>query len=243
MPSIKYTLSREKPSPKPAVYMSCLTNANYMAPRWWDGERWWDISAARGHHEIKPEQRFKWPAGSSVKKPSWMNDNWYRDRIVLRAINDQARVQWGTPYKQYEPEEVLKWMVLNGHLVSDWKEHYQDLMRAQNFNPRAKKQELTTATSEKPKVDARQVSYWQKGCNDARSGSPSMPGVFVQIAMAGEHDPNDTQLATRVQRGYMNGYQWGMHHPAHQYEPCGGCGTAHPDKVCIGCGHPFKRLN
>lgn len=28
-----------------------------------------------------------------------------------------------------------------------------------------------------------------------------------------------------------------------EYDPCGGCGQADPDKRCIGCLHPFSRIS
>ncbi|OAD82927.1 hypothetical protein ATN89_17055 [Comamonas thiooxydans] len=89
--------------------------------------------------------------------------------------------------------------------------------------------------------DTKLPSLWQKGCDDARTGREPHPNAIAQ-AVAEEHGIKDGWKITCMRRGYTNGYLYGGTLPKYEFEPCGGCGEEHPDKVCIGCAHPFKRV-
>lgn len=109
----KHEIFGLKPCETPKLYMTCLTNPNYLSVRWWDGKEWWDISASRGS-SAKP---FKWPRGTAangISQPSWMK----RYPVLrLRKINDQGKVRIAVPYKHFEPAEVLKHLVDTGRLM------------------------------------------------------------------------------------------------------------------------------
>lgn len=127
MPVIKFAWHSGPPAdPKPAMHVTCLTNEAYHAARWWDGARWWDVVNSRG----KKDNPFIWPAGfkkGTFARWSWM---WGAGRhLSLRNITDQAKVRYGVPYKHFEPDEVIKYLVNTGRLPKDWKECFQQEMR------------------------------------------------------------------------------------------------------------------
>lgn len=121
---------------KPDLHITCLSNEKYFSPRWWDGERWWDVSASRGRNGMA----FVWPkgrAGGVFARWAWMR-KW--PALFLRKINDQKKVRYGVPYTHYEPTEVLAWLVNKGVLHSNWREHYQEEMRDQTAAHQATKE-------------------------------------------------------------------------------------------------------
>lgn len=126
----KYEWSSLRPA-SPGLHMTCLSNEKYMTLRWWDGKEWWDIATSRGNKT----QPFTWPRGALAnghRKPEWVK--YYLEqgaKLYLRKINDQRKVRRGIAYKHYEPAEVLAWLVSQGLLNPNWKEAYQDAMRAE----------------------------------------------------------------------------------------------------------------
>lgn len=76
---------------------------------------------------------FKWPKGAAargLRMPQWIKFYGYEDRLCLRKISDQSKVRWGMAYKQFEPNEVLAYLVNKGVLPSNWRDAYQEEMRA-----------------------------------------------------------------------------------------------------------------
>jgi hypothetical protein len=126
MPQIKYQWIKGAPGDKtPSLWITCLSNENYTAPRYWDGSRWWAIERSRGR-ACSP---FVWPKGCSTgpfARYAWMK----KYPLRLRNISDQTKVRFGIPFKHFTPEETLQWLVQQGRLPADWKEAYQDDMRA-----------------------------------------------------------------------------------------------------------------
>lgn len=124
MPSIDYTWATGAP-PEPNVYMTRLGESRTTTIRWWDGDRWWGIEAPRDGR--MPKKVFVWP------KPARLPMSWYHrgyaDRLALRKLSAQERVQWGTPFKVFSQVEVLRWMVQQGVLPADWKAKYQGEMQ------------------------------------------------------------------------------------------------------------------
>lgn len=121
----KYTWQTIKPT-EPGLYRTCLSNDKYHSARLWDGENWWDISGTRGDSAMP----FTIPKRVSADvKPllAWMR---HYKSLALRKITDQGKVRWGVAYKHFEPAEVLAWLVKMGTLPADWKECYQEHMRA-----------------------------------------------------------------------------------------------------------------
>lgn len=127
MAKINYTWATATP-PAPDTYITRLGESKVHTVRYWDGERWHDVAPPRGAAD--PKVPFIWPKGARTPKPKWMNHDHYKSRLTLRNITAQSRVQWGTPFKVYEPAEVLKWLVNQGKLPADWREAYQNDMRA-----------------------------------------------------------------------------------------------------------------
>lgn len=126
MPITKYEILALKPNPTPKLYKTCLTNANYRSTRWWDGNLWWDIATSRGNRDMV----FKWPRGvaaNGMPQPAWTK---HYPALYLRKISDQSKVRLAVPYKHFEPDEVLKYLVSIGRLPADWKDAFQDVMRA-----------------------------------------------------------------------------------------------------------------
>ena len=125
MPTVKYQWAATPPPAGPNVYVTCLTNAKYTSPRWWDGQQWWDISVSRG----KKALHFTWPKRARVSKPDWMKRH---GDLSLRSISDQNKVRWGEPFKHFSPPEVLQWLIAQGRLPKDWPLAFQGEMRAQS---------------------------------------------------------------------------------------------------------------
>ena len=129
MAKTRYKFHEGAPGTKPGLYWSCLTSERDMSIRWWDGALWWDISTTRGAKALP----FKWPRGEamrSISMPAYYKRYGWDKTMSLRKITNQARVRWGTAYKHFEPEEVLSHLVGKGVLPKDWREAYQDEMRA-----------------------------------------------------------------------------------------------------------------
>ena len=136
MATIKYTLHTGAPGPEPGVYQTCLsapTSHKYMAPRWWDGETWWDISwsAYAASNRGKKSMAFVWPKGAAANGNKPPKDFWGKavKNFTLRKITKQADVRWGQPHKHYDEKEVLAWLVFKNQLPADWKECYQSKIR------------------------------------------------------------------------------------------------------------------
>jgi hypothetical protein len=124
-----YKFHEGAPSTEPGLYWSCLKSERDKSIRWWDGALWWDVSIGRGSKALP----FKWPRGAAMRgisMPRWYKIRGYQDRLALRKITNQARVRWGVPYKHFEPDEVLAYLVAQGKLPANWREAYQDEMRA-----------------------------------------------------------------------------------------------------------------
>lgn len=130
MAQVRYTFTTGAPGTEPGLYKTCLKSERDISIRWWDGALWWDISVSRGAKALP----FTWPSGKAMRgisMPRWYKDYGYDKSMSLRKITDQAKVRWGTAYKHFEPDEVLAYLVGKGALPKDWREAYQDEMRAQ----------------------------------------------------------------------------------------------------------------
>jgi len=124
MSKIAYNWRTEAP-PAPDVYMTRRNESKYLTLRHWDGERWFEIawSGSRGGN------KFEWPRPSRTKRPVWAVA--YKEILRLRKINSYlGEIQWGEPYKVFDEKEVLKHLVATGRLPVDWKDCYQEEMRA-----------------------------------------------------------------------------------------------------------------
>ena len=125
MSTIAYTWLATTP-PKPDVYTTRINESRIHSVRYWDGQRWFDISASSTTSRGSSTP-FKWP-----KKPR-VHMGWhkrYENALSLRKITNQAAIQWGTPYRVYDEKEVLAHLVSIGTLPADWRTAYQDQMRA-----------------------------------------------------------------------------------------------------------------
>ena len=129
MAKTRYTFNSGAPSTEPGLYKTCLNSERDVSTRWWDGVLWWDISSSRGDAS-KP---FKWPKGAAargISMPTWYTRYGDADKLCLRKITNQAKVRWGVAYKHFEPDEVLAYLVGKGVLPKNWREAFQDEMRA-----------------------------------------------------------------------------------------------------------------
>lgn len=110
--------------PKPDVYTTRIGTSKVHTVRYWDGQRWFDISTS-GTTSRGSSRPFTWP-----KKPR-IAIGWRKKYpLSLRNIAKQAAIQWGTPYRVYDEKEVLAYLVKSGRLLKDWRETYQGEMRA-----------------------------------------------------------------------------------------------------------------
>ena len=122
MSKIDYTWLATKPH-KPDVYTTRINASKIHSVRYWDGQRWFDISLS-GHTNRGGSMPFKWP-----KKPR-VSIGWRKKYpLSLRNITNQAAIQWGTPYRVYDDKEVLDFLVKTGRLQKDWRTLYQNEMR------------------------------------------------------------------------------------------------------------------
>lgn len=125
MSKIEHTWLATKP-PKPDVYTTRINASKIHTVRYWDGERWFDI-AYSGSRSRSSSTPFQWP-----KKPR-VAIGWRKKYpLTLRKITKQAAIQWGTPYRVYDDNEVLAYLVKILRLRGDWREFYQAEMRAQD---------------------------------------------------------------------------------------------------------------
>ena len=129
MAKTRYTFKSGAPGAEPGLYKSCLNSERDISIRWWDGALWWDISSSRGSKSLP----FKWPNGAAargISMPTRIKRYGEQDRLCLRKITNQAEVRWGTAYKHFEPDEVLSYLVGKGVLPKNWRESFQEEMRA-----------------------------------------------------------------------------------------------------------------
>jgi len=123
MSRIDYSWLATKP-PKPDVYMTRINTSKVHTVRYWDGQRWFDISTS-GTTSRGGSTPFKWP-----KKPR-VSIGWRKKYpLSLRKITNQTAIQWGTPYRVYDNKEVLAHLVKTGVLPASWRIAYQNEMRA-----------------------------------------------------------------------------------------------------------------
>ncbi len=123
MSKISYHWHSSNPT-KPDVYTTRRGESKYQALRYWDGFRWWQIEWNR----TRGAQAFVWPKRSRTRYPGFGE---YRDQLGLRRINDphQRHIQWGEPFKVFDRNEVLKYLVKSGRLLANWETCYQVEMR------------------------------------------------------------------------------------------------------------------
>lgn len=136
MAKTRYAFSNGAPGTEPGLYKTCLTSERDISIRWWDGALWWDISTSRGTKAMP----FKWPTGKAargISMPGWYRTYGCADKLCLRKITNQVKVRWGTPYKHFDPDEVLAYLVGKGILPKDWREAFQGEMRAAQQAPKA----------------------------------------------------------------------------------------------------------
>lgn len=124
MSKIDYTWLATAPH-KPDVYVTRINASRIHTVRYWDGQRWYDISLS-GTTSRGSSTPFQWP-----KKPR-IAIGWRKQYpLSLRNITNQAAIQWGTPYRVYDDREVLAYLVKTGRLPADWRKAYQIEMRAE----------------------------------------------------------------------------------------------------------------
>lgn len=123
MSKIDYTWLIGAPH-KPDVYVTRINESRIHSVRYWDGQRWFDISLS-GTKSRGSSTPFVWP-----KKPR-IPIGWRKQyQLSLRNITNQAAIQWGTPFRVYDEKEVLAYLVKIGKLPADWRNAYQIEMRA-----------------------------------------------------------------------------------------------------------------
>ena len=128
MSTIKHTWHTGEP-PEPDVYTTRLNESKYLTLRYWDGSVWFDISYTKSRSSSKA---FTWPKDSRARRPEWARRS--TTPMSLRLIGKfQGDIQWGEPYKHYDPKEVLAYLIEKGDLRPDWQEFYQPFMRTTNF--------------------------------------------------------------------------------------------------------------
>ncbi|MBL7089939.1 hypothetical protein [Acidovorax sp.] len=109
---------------KPDVYVTRINTSKIRTVRYWDGQRWFDISLS-GTTSRGSGTPFTWPKRARVAI-GWRK----KYPLSLRKITNQAAIQWGTPYRVYDDKEVLAYLVKSGRLPADWRTAFQDEMRA-----------------------------------------------------------------------------------------------------------------
>lgn len=108
--------------------MTRLGTSRVQTIRLWKQGEWFDVGVYRGRSRPVPANRaFTWPAKANLPQPLWMS--FYRKNLSTRKITNQSRVQWGSPFKVYDQNEVLEWLVKVGKLPKDWRTAFQDEMR------------------------------------------------------------------------------------------------------------------
>jgi len=123
MSKIDYTWLATAPH-KPDVYVTRINSSKIHSVRYWDGERWYDISLS-GTTSRGSSTPFQWPKNARVKI------GWRKQYpMSLRKITNQAAIQWGTPYRVYDEKEVLAYLVKVGRLPVNWRTTFQGEMRA-----------------------------------------------------------------------------------------------------------------
>ncbi len=123
MSKIDYTWLDTAPH-KPDVYMTRINTSKIHTVRYWDGQRWFDISLS-GTSSRGSSTPFQWPKNARVKI------GWRKPYPPsLRNTPNQAAIQWGAPYRIYDDREVLACLVKTGRLPADWRTAYQIEMRA-----------------------------------------------------------------------------------------------------------------
>lgn len=123
MSKIDYTWLATAPH-KPDVYVTRINTSKIQTVRYWDGQRWFDISLS-GTTSRGSSTPFTWPKRARVAI-GWRK----KYPLSLRKITNQAAIQWGTPYRIYDDKEVLAYLVKSGRLPADWRTAFQDEMRA-----------------------------------------------------------------------------------------------------------------
>lgn len=129
MSKIAHTWSKTQPQ-KPDVYTTRRNESKYLTLRYWDGEGWFELAYGSSRGGVP----FTWPKGSRSKRPSWAVR--CKDSMHLRKISANiGAIQWGEPFKVYDKNEVLKWLVDTGGLPADWPTKYQADMRSTGTKP------------------------------------------------------------------------------------------------------------
>lgn len=123
MSRIAYTWMTAKP-PKPDVYTTRINESKIQSVRYWDGQRWFDISTS-GTTSRGGSAPFKWP------KKARVSIGWRKKYpLSLRNITNQAAIQWGTPYRVYDDKEMLSFLEQTGRLPVNWRMAIQAEMSA-----------------------------------------------------------------------------------------------------------------
>ena len=125
MSRIDYTWLASTP-PKPDVYTTRINESKVHTVRYFDGQRWFDISTSNTKSRGS-RTPFKWPNKPRVRM-GWHSR--YKDALCLRNITNQAAIQWGTPFRVYDDKEVLAHLVKIGRLPVNWRTTFQGEMRA-----------------------------------------------------------------------------------------------------------------
>jgi len=124
--------------PKPDVYTTRRQGSSHVTLRYWDGQRWYEIAWSKS----RGGTLFQWPKKSISKLPRW-----HKGDIYLRKISDSLLakyvMEWSTPRKLFEPDEVLKYLIKIGALRENWKTFYQDEMRRHAGKPATTAKEET----------------------------------------------------------------------------------------------------
>lgn len=127
MSKIEHVWSAAVP-PRPDVYTTRRNGSKYLTLRYWDGEHWHELAYGNSRGGVS----FTWPKNSITKKPK-ARYGWAPFQFYLRRISDAMMakhvIEWSTPRKFFEPNEVLAHLVKVGALREDWKTAYQAEMR------------------------------------------------------------------------------------------------------------------
>jgi hypothetical protein len=128
---IDYLWSNDCSKLAPGSYMTRLGTSKVWTVRYFDGKRWWTVTG--GAKPMPKDKMFKLPPKNRNLYNQWIRKASTQGRLCLRNITDQAKIQWGTPYKIFSDAEVIKHLIRTQRLPYDWQTAFQMEMQGGPF--------------------------------------------------------------------------------------------------------------